>query len=1322
MSCNNNTPNVNKTFIIEPLSITGGNPTLSACTALYTNLVESCSGDTTISMGTGLVTFNSNVNGINSFTANTIEATTYLSGGTNILDIIDSREYYVTGGTFTNSADTLTITRNDGANIFITGLTDTFVTGGTYDNNTALISFDTNYQLSAFTVDLSTLDTNDTFLTGGTVTDADTLTLRRNDGQDIVINGFSNTFTGNTSGNCIGDLFVSRIHSCSPLHINPNDEGNVYFGSTSGVTIDITNSSISANTVSVSIPTLNNSNTQIITRNSVTGELEYSTLASITGATSADSYTTLAYLSGETIVFDNNLLGSNYYNVDLNPILSGKVDNSTFVTYTATTDSKISTKLNVVVFDSYTAATDTLINSKLDASIFNTYSATTDAAIATKTNQVDFTAHTADASIHYTKGSINLSELGSSAHTHTLSEITDFNAYSATTDTKIDTKLDTSVFNSYSSSTESLINSKASQSDFVTHTGATNPHGTGFGDLSSTAHTHTISDVTGLQTELDNKTDNTNFNTHTADTSVHYTKSSINLSDLGNTAHTHTLSEVTDFNTYSAATDSKINTKANQTDLATHTGDTTIHFTKSSINLSDLGSSAHTHTIGEVNGLQNQLDSKFDLTGGTVNGNVVITGNVDILGTATTINTEILSVEDNRITLNSSASGTTAPLAIDSGIDILRNSATTASILWEESNGYWSAGLSGSTNRIILEGDSLSLLNSAHTHTISEINNLQTELDSKFDTTGGTINGSISAITISADTLYGDGSNLTGVGSSDTGVLYSPNTFTDNGDGTITLPNVEVKLADNQVWTGTVLTYSVSGGTSGTEFTALLDENTNWIYVDYNSGSPQYIITSTEPDFNRSDRARYLTIFRAGNFLHILDWNGEGSGLANKLLQREYETNFIERASGLSLSLSAGTNVIESTGGIVWNGVDRTNVSAANSNDDVFFTVYNSGGTYTYDVTGTTVNNNFYDDGTDLVELTNNRYVVNWIYRGVEAQPHVYQIIGLGQYTSVALAQLETVPAAPELITSHTILVGRIIMQKGATGGVVESAFKTDFAASQVTSHNDLTSLQGGTASEYYHLTNNQYDAVNGATLPSSSNLFVTQNEERFVTGGTYAFSSATITLERVNASNLTITGVTAPPAPLRNEDTTITTGDTLVTISTFSGVNTNTSRFVESYVTAHKDDNDYGFWKRTLAVNNVSGNVTVEFESSDFDIQSSGLTPDNVVYSAIGNTVLVQVTGEVAKTYDWTSTWEVIDEGGSGSVTDSFTSSWTYYAMEYQPSTTGTTVTGGVVRQYDKNGDTVYRFEPSPYDYSLDAFYTNFDGSNVTNIIVSRL
>jgi len=73
-----------------------------------------------------------------------------------------------------------------------------------------------------------------TSFTGGIVT-----------GETIFTGGLSaTTISATTIGSptdCVDDLYVSNIHSCSPLNINPLDEGNVYFGSTSGFTVDVNN-------------------------------------------------------------------------------------------------------------------------------------------------------------------------------------------------------------------------------------------------------------------------------------------------------------------------------------------------------------------------------------------------------------------------------------------------------------------------------------------------------------------------------------------------------------------------------------------------------------------------------------------------------------------------------------------------------------------------------------------------------------------------------------------------------------------------------------------------------------------------------------------------------------------------------------------------------------------------------------------------------------------------------------------------------------------------------------------------------------------------
>lgn len=150
--------------------------------------------------------------------------------------------------------------------------------------------------------------------------------------------------------------------------------------------------------------------------------------------------------------------------------------------------------------------------------------------------------------------------------------------------------------------------------------------------------------------------------------------------------------------------------------------------------------------------------------------------------------------------------------------------------------------------------------------------------------------------------------------------------------------------------------------------------------------------------------------------------------------------------------------------------------------------------------------------------------------------------------------------------------------------------------------------------------------------------------------GGKEIFSGKSgTTLVYRTLSGGTNTTITQYPSVVKidvepwSEDTLVTTADTLTTISTFSGISTDSSRFVINYVTAHLDTNNYGFWKRTIALNNVSGNITIELVVSEFDKQSSGLTPTDLVYSAIGSTVIAQVNGEIGKTYNWTSKWEII-------------------------------------------------------------------------------
>jgi hypothetical protein len=343
-SCNPS--DINQTFIIEPQSLTGGTPVVSACTAVYTNEVISCSGDTQISLGSGYVTINNNLLVNNSISGDSFYSNNYYSGGTNLLDIFRDNDKYITGGTFNNLNETLTISRNDGVDLTITGFTDLYTTGATLVGD--VLYFNRNDALSAYTVDLSSIVLTDTYVTGGTF-DSITriLTLTRNNDVSLTVSGFSDTFTtgatyndgfvyfnrndalsaytldlrpltgdsntyvtggtlsGNTlilerndgafvgvdmtdirfsggTGHCISDFYVTNIHGCSPITIH--------------------DSLILLSGLTINLPIEDNTQSQIIVRDLGTGEIKYRDVQSIiSAATSQDTYTT-------GLTYSNNIL------------------------------------------------------------------------------------------------------------------------------------------------------------------------------------------------------------------------------------------------------------------------------------------------------------------------------------------------------------------------------------------------------------------------------------------------------------------------------------------------------------------------------------------------------------------------------------------------------------------------------------------------------------------------------------------------------------------------------------------------------------------------------------------------------------------------------------------------------------------------------------------------------------------------------------------------------------------------------------------------------------------------------------------------------
>ena len=321
------------------------------------------------------------------------DKTVTISGGTNvdvtgsypnfIIDVtgVTSSDTYVTGGTFNKNTEILTLNRNDGNDVQVTGFTDIYTTGFTFDSSTYDISVELN-DGTILTQNLSVL-ASDVTITGGTYDPLNgSITFVNNTGGTFTVTGFitgftdiqvtgytyqDNTFTiSDSSGNTFnatidivtgltvnGDLTVTGntiVNSLSattyqnlPLDVyvtggtysngtitftnNSGDTFNVtglYTGETSYVNSLTTGTGLSADTTTGDITIINTNPDQIVSISGGTGIL--------TGGT-YPNFTIENSLPDQTVVLNN---GSNISVTGIYPNftvgVTGLTDNDRYVT------------------------------------------------------------------------------------------------------------------------------------------------------------------------------------------------------------------------------------------------------------------------------------------------------------------------------------------------------------------------------------------------------------------------------------------------------------------------------------------------------------------------------------------------------------------------------------------------------------------------------------------------------------------------------------------------------------------------------------------------------------------------------------------------------------------------------------------------------------------------------------------------------------------------------------------------------------------------------------------------------------------------------
>lgn len=295
------------------------------------------------------------------------------------------------------------------------------------------------------------------------------------------------------------------------------------------------------------------------------------------------------------------------------------------------------------------------------------------------------------------------------------------------------------------------------------------------------------------------------------------------------------------------------------------------------------------------------------------------------------------------------------------------------------------------------------------------------------------------------------------------GAIATPS-ITDNGDGTI---NVGASYGYLRA-TNSDIAQLLAVDLSAQNNLSLTTEALNYIYADYNGGSPQYAATTDLTTLDHNTNYVVAVMWAESNHIHDLSAGQYLDHFEHSLYFYLFEQYGLQRTSGM-VTTETGTLNLAVTAGVGYYALLRFTTAAVDtSGADTFTYYYRDGlGGWTEVTSQSAIDDTNWDDGTGaLNDLTANRYGVHWVFLTPDGD--VYVVYGQGDYL-LSQAEAATVPSSlPGELTNFGILIAKIIVQKSAgTFYSVTYPWMGDIAASVATDHGGLAGLTDDDHTQY---------------------------------------------------------------------------------------------------------------------------------------------------------------------------------------------------------------------------------------------------------------
>jgi len=291
---------------------------------------------------------------------------------------------------------------------------------------------------------------------------------------------------------------------------------------------------------------------------------------------------------------------------------------------------------------------------------------------------------------------------------------------------------------------------------------------------------------------------------------------------------------------------------------------------------------------------------------------------------------------------------------------------------------------------------------------------------------------------------------------------------TDGGSGTLDVSELKgvIKTTDNPI--GAHVTFILSAVT----WLALTDNSTNYIYVDYNAGTPQFLVTTIRSNIRNTDQFTVCRVYKSWNTLTIAKTGNQLQNLVRRSHERLLDLYGFKRASGANI-LETGTRNIKTDAGVsyFWENEFITGAKDTSGTDTATYH-YMLNGACT-EVTGITqIDNAQYNDVSTpwsevLANIGTGKYWVTWVFINFSGSLHF--VYWQENYLNLAAAEAAQIPSnLPCIVSDFAIPSAKIITQQGVDAFVDNiSLYTTEVGVQAPVDHGSLAGLWDDDHSQY---------------------------------------------------------------------------------------------------------------------------------------------------------------------------------------------------------------------------------------------------------------